>query len=81
MPFTKYHFTRTHVIIRKLKHLKYNVNYIISVINHIFGSEYHTLSLSLSLSLYIYIYIYIYIYKFHLYNKQYAQFCFMKILE
>ncbi len=41
MDFIKYDFTHTHVIIRKLKHLKNKINYIIRIINHIFGSEYH----------------------------------------
>ena len=45
MGFTNYHFTHTHVIIRKLKHLKNKINYIISIINHIFGSGYHKTSL------------------------------------
>ena len=41
MGFTKYRFTHTHVIIRKLNHLINKFNYIICMINHIFGSEYH----------------------------------------
>jgi hypothetical protein len=44
MGFIKYHFTHTHVIIRKLKHLKNKINYIISIINHIFGLGYHRYS-------------------------------------
>ncbi len=41
MGFTKYHFTHIHIIIRKLKHLKNKINYIIGITNHIFGSGYH----------------------------------------
>ena len=51
MGFTKYHFTHTHVIMRKLKHLKNKINYIISIINHIFWSEYHNLDLEKKITL------------------------------